>query len=284
MSFRKISPPSSAAYIEPFHSKGKVTVNWSGGTAPYQLEKSADLVHWEPVDAGGNIDTTAPSIPAAAIASSNSCSQVTISWTAPTDSGRNATPVKGYYVYRDGIFLHLALAPATVTSDVGLSGSTTYTYTVRAYDGATNFSAYSTAVSSTTPACADTTPPSIPAGVSAVSSSCSQIDITWSPSTDNTGGSGLQSYSVYRNNAFCKQVLATSYFTVSAGTGCGWTATSSAGWLGLHRQRHWHCQCLLDRRRQHRHQLAHRDHHHPGPDLHRHPGRCRLHLQPFGHD
>jgi len=204
-------------------NKGEVTVNWSGGTAPYQLEKSNDLKTWEPVDtetssttlasvqtspnafyrvrnggtgtAGGNkADTTAPSVPTGVSATNNSCSQVTVSWVESTDSGRNATGVKGYYVYRDGIFLRAVLAPATLTSDVGLASTT---YTVRAYAGATNFSGYSTAVSSTTPVCADNTAPSVPANVAATAANCNQIDISWSASTDNSGGSGVQGYNVY---------------------------------------------------------------------------------------
>jgi len=250
-----LASPSFALKIDSVAPKdGKVTVKWSGGTAPYQLEKSTDMVNWEPVDtetsatnltsiqtskngfyrvrngssgggaSGGNkLDTTAPSVPTGVTAANNSCSQVTVSWTASTDSGRTATGVKGYYVYRDGAFLRSVLAPATLTSDVGLSGSTTYTYTVRAYDGATNFSGYSTAVTTTTPVCVDTTPPSVPSGVAAASSSCSQVDITWSPSTDNTGGSGLQSYSVYRNNAFWKQVLAPATSTSDTGLAAGVT-------------------------------------------------------------
>jgi len=250
-----LASPSFALTIDSVAPKdGKVTVKWSGGTAPYQLEKSTDMVNWEPVDtetsstaltsiqtskngfyrvrngssgggaSGGNkLDTTAPSVPTGVTAANNSCSQVTVSWTASTDSGRTATGVKGYYVYRDGAFLRSVLAPATLTSDVGLSGSTTYTYTVRAYDGATNFSGYSTAVTTTTPVCVDTTPPSVPSGVAAASSSCSQVDITWSPSTDNTGGSGLQSYSVYRNNAFWKQVLAPATSTSDTGLAAGVT-------------------------------------------------------------
>ena len=43
---------------------------------------------------------------------------------------------------------------------------------------------------------ADTTPPSIPAGVSAIAASSSQINVSWSASTDNVGVTG---YRVFRN-------------------------------------------------------------------------------------
>src|SRR2546426_3350432 len=60
-------------------------------------------------------------------------------------------------------------------------------------------------------ASADTTPPSVPTGLTASAVSCSQINLGWHASTD-TGGSGVWAYNVYvyRNAVwtFLKQVLA----------------------------------------------------------------------------
>src|SRR5207245_2277868 len=80
---------------------------------------------------------------------------------------------------------------------------------VLAVDAAGNRSAQSTAASATTPACSDTTAPSVPTGLTASAASCSQINLSWNASTD-TGGSGLGGYQVYRNGSFLKTVTTTS--------------------------------------------------------------------------
>ncbi len=51
----------------------------------------------------------------------------------------------------------------------------------------------------------DTTPPAVPTGLAASTSTCKQVDLSWKPSTD-TGGSGLARYEVYRNNGYLTSV------------------------------------------------------------------------------
>src|SRR6185436_19999809 len=80
----------------------------------------------------------------------------------------------------------------------GLAASTSYSFSVAAYDNAGNTSGQSTSASSTTPSCADTSAPSVPTGLTASAAGCSQINLSWTASTD-TGGSGLAGYKVYRN-------------------------------------------------------------------------------------
>ena len=150
-------------------------------------------------------DTTPPSVPTGLAATAASCSQVNLSWVASTDSGGSG--LKGYNLYRGGSFLKQVLAPATTTSDTGLAASSSYSYTVSAVDNAGNESARSSPVSVTTPACSDTTPPSMPTGFAATATSCTQINLSWNASTDS-GGSGLKGYNIYRNGSFLKQVLA----------------------------------------------------------------------------
>ena len=71
---------------------------------------------------------------------------------------------------------------------------------MRAFDAATpaNESALSAVVSVTTPAApgVDTTPPSVPANVTAVAQSATQVLVSWSASTD---ASGIGGYRVFRN-------------------------------------------------------------------------------------
>ena len=106
-------------------------------------------------------DTTAPSVPAGVTATAQSTTQILVTWTASTDAG---TGVAGYRVFRDAGATPIATVTATSYTDNGLTASTSYSYTVRAFDGATpaNVSAASTASSATTNA-----PPSGTSGLDA---------------------------------------------------------------------------------------------------------------------
>src|SRR5438552_3055172 len=100
-------------------------------------------------------DTTPPTVPTGLTASAVSSSQINLSWTASSDN----VGVSGYRVYRGGT--QIATTSATSFANTGLSASTTYSYTVAAYDAAGNLSAQSSSASATTPAPPDTTPPSV---------------------------------------------------------------------------------------------------------------------------
>ena len=134
---------------------------------------------------------TAPTVPASLNPSAASPSQINLSWGGPTDSGSG---VKGYNVYRNGIFLKQVAAPATTASDIGLAASTAYSYTVAAVDKSYNQSAQSTAASATTQSCGFSLSPT-------------------NASVASTGGS-------------------TNVAVTSTG-GCGWTAASSASWVTI---------------------------------------------------
>lgn len=145
-------------------------------------------------------DTTAPSVPTGLNASAVSSSQINLSWIGSTDN----VGVTGYKIYRNGTYL--TSIASTSYNDTGLSPSTTYNYTVAAYDATGNTSAQSSQASDTTQA--DTTAPSVPTGLNASAVSASQINLTWSASTDNVGVSG---YKVYRNGSQVGTSPTTSY-------------------------------------------------------------------------
>jgi len=46
----------------------------------------------------------------------------------------------------------------------------------------------------------DTTPPSVPSGLTATPAGTSEIDLSWTASTDNPGGSGVAGYKIYRSD------------------------------------------------------------------------------------
>jgi hypothetical protein len=102
---------------------------------------------------GGGADTSAPSVPAITSASAPSSGRVDLAWSASTDD----TAVTGYTVYRDGSPIQTLGAGSTSTSDVTVSPSTSYSYTVDAFDAAGNHSAKSAAAVVVTPASSPTT-------------------------------------------------------------------------------------------------------------------------------
>lgn len=89
-------------------------------------------------------DTTPPSTPTNLIAAAISSSQINLSWTASTD----AVGVTGYKIYRGGT--QIGTSTSNGYSDNNLSPSTSYFYTVQAYDAASNISSQSSSVSATT--------------------------------------------------------------------------------------------------------------------------------------
>ena len=91
-------------------------------------------------------DTTAPSVPGGLTATAVSSSQINLSWTASTDN----VGVTGYNVFRGGA--KIGTSPSTSFQDGGLAASTSFTYTVSAFDAAGNTSAQSASASATTQA------------------------------------------------------------------------------------------------------------------------------------
>lgn len=89
-------------------------------------------------------DTTPPSVPPNLTATAASSSQINLAWNVSTDN----VGVTGYKVFRGGTLL--GTAAATTYQDTGLSPSTSYSYTVAAFDAVGNTSAQSASASATT--------------------------------------------------------------------------------------------------------------------------------------
>ncbi|HCC05464.1 TPA: hypothetical protein DEP58_04140, partial [Patescibacteria group bacterium] len=116
----------------------------------------------------GGTDTTSPAVPSNLLTLAVSSSQINLAWTASTDN----VGVVGYKIYRNGAYL--TTTTSTSYSNTGLTAATTYSYRVSAIDAVGNESSQSTAKSATTQAATggtDTTPPAVPTGFTAVSSS-----------------------------------------------------------------------------------------------------------------
>jgi hypothetical protein len=103
---------------------------------------------------GGGGDTTVPSAPTGLTAPSRTSNSVSLSWNASIDN----VGVTGYRVLRGGT--QVGTTSTTSYTDSGLTPSTAYTYSVKAYDAAGNTSAASSALTVTTSA-GNTTPPGL---------------------------------------------------------------------------------------------------------------------------
>ncbi len=174
-------------------------------------------------------DTAAPSVPTGIIGTANSQTQIALSWQAATDN----VGVTGYNVYRNGTKISSVSALSYI--DTGLSAGTAYTYTVSAYDLAGNTSVQSAGQSVTTQSpvppppppvpVADTIKPSVPAGLTAVANTATQVALTWIASTDNVGVTG---YNVYRNGTKIGTVTTLSYTDSTAKTNTTYSYTVAA--------------------------------------------------------
>ncbi len=89
-------------------------------------------------------DTEAPTTPSGVSVTPVSPNQIDILWSPVTDN----FAVGGYRIYRDG--LHIATTSLTTFSDTGLVASTTYSYTIDAFDVFYNISSSSAPVATTT--------------------------------------------------------------------------------------------------------------------------------------
>ena len=139
----------------------------------------------------GTSDTTKPSVPTGlTTTASPTTPMVTLNWSASTDN----VGVTGYTIYRGGTQLTTVSGTTLTYADTTAVGLTNYSYTVDAFDAASNHSAQSAASTIMTP---DWTAPSVPSGVTATFvGSTAEVDVAWNASTDNVGVTG---YTIYRD-------------------------------------------------------------------------------------
>lgn len=150
----------------------------------------------------GGGDTTPPSTPSGLTAQPLGTSSIALKWNAATDN----VGVTGYRVYRNGT--RITQTANTSHTDTGLAAGTQYSYRVSAIDAAGNESTQSAAVTTTTASPSDTQKPSTPTGLTASTTSATEITVRWNASTDNVGVAG---YRLYRNNLEVATVNTTTY-------------------------------------------------------------------------
>jgi chitodextrinase len=159
-------------------------------------------------------DDMAPTTPASVTGTSPNSVSVNLAWNPSTDfPNPGGVGVAGYHIYRDG-----ATSPTyTVTSgttftDMNVSPSTTYTYTITAYDKLGNESAPSNIVTVITAApnssCTDA--PSIPTGLAGGASTLTTTTLSWNASTA-ASNCVIAGYHIYRNSVLVGSSATTSF-------------------------------------------------------------------------
>jgi chitodextrinase len=124
-------------------------------------------------------DYTAPTIPTGLVATTLSSTQINLVWDASTDD----VAVAGYRIFRDGGII--ASTTSLFYQDNGLTASTSYSYTVGAFDSVPRYSGESSLAYATTTA-APVASPSPTVEVNATSTSGS-----------NSGSAGLNIYNLF---------------------------------------------------------------------------------------
>jgi uncharacterized repeat protein (TIGR01451 family) len=162
-----------------------VSATYNGG--PDAGGESADSVE---ANASPQPDTQSPTQPGNLTATAVSGSRINLSWTASMDN----VGVTGYLVERcQGMgcssFAQVGTTATTTFGDTGLTATTTYSYRVRATDGSSNLSSYS-GVATTTTQSADVQPPTAPTDLTVLATTQSEVNLSWTASTDNVGVTG----------------------------------------------------------------------------------------------
>ncbi len=132
------------------------------------------------------MDSQPPSQPSNLTTGTVTATQVPLSWTASTDD----QGVAGYRVFRAAS--QIGEVSGTSFTDSSVAANTTYTYTVRAFDGARNVSTASEPVTVTTPA-GDTTPPTVSMTAPAEGATVSGTSVSLAATATDAGGvAGVQ--------------------------------------------------------------------------------------------
>lgn len=210
--------------ITPYVSYMYATNDGSDGN-PYDSVPSylGSLVA-ELASANGVTTSTVPGSPTGLTATATS-SQVNLGWTAPSNNGGSA--ITGYEIDRStnsgstwSVIVSNTGSTSTTYSDTGLSSGTTYTYRVSAINSVGTSSPSNTASATIS---SNATVPQPPTGLTASSTSSSQINLGWTAPSNN-GGSAISGYEVdsSTNNG-------STWSTLVANTGSTSTTYSNTG-------------------------------------------------------
>jgi large repetitive protein len=212
------------------------TLVWSGTATSYTDDQpppaaSGNLSYTvKAVDALGNAssastprsvlyDITAPGA-VTALTGTSPLVHPSLTWPSATDAG--GSNLAGYRIYRDGSQIAQTTSLSFVDASLAVDG--TYSYAVRAVDGAGNVGP----PSPTRTIQVDQTPPPAPTGIVAASPS-NQVSLSW-PATPDAGvsSSGVARYRIYRNGTPIDTTAPAAYSDTTLGIEGTWQYTVSA--------------------------------------------------------
>ncbi len=170
-------------------------------------------------DAAGNTTTSAGvavtvdnSAPTVSITAPTAGATVSGSAVAVSASASDNVGVAGVQFKLDGANLGSedTSSPYSISWDSTTATNASHSLTAVARDAAGNTTTSSTVsvtVNNTSP---DTTAPSVPANLHTTATALSSISLAWSASTDNSGGSGVAGYKLYRGGSLIATITGTS--------------------------------------------------------------------------
>lgn len=146
---------------------------------------------------------TIPSTPGTPSLDSSTYTTIDLSWTAST--ANSPCSLSGYYIYRalvtggtPGSYSQVGTSATNSFSDSGLVANHSYSYYIVAYDDGANSSSNGSAATLDT--AADNLPPTAPTNLKLTLDGPSQVDVSWTASSENPslGGVSIDHYAISR--------------------------------------------------------------------------------------
>lgn len=162
-------------------------------------------------------DSQSPTAPGDLAASSVTFTSAALTWESSTDN----VGIKGYEVYCNE--KKIASTTATHYECKKLTPGTAYTFCIKAYDKAYNYSAQSNRISVNT--LSDKTAPSLPVELRISSVTVTEVNLTWQPASDNVN---IRGYDIIRDGIKIGSTSKTSYCSKGLIPGKSYTYTVRA--------------------------------------------------------
>jgi hypothetical protein len=184
------------------------------------VDNSSNVGPYSTVATTTTLAAVTPTAPTNLVATATSNTQIHLTWTASTETGGT---ISGYQVARCAgascnNFAQVGTPTGTSFDDPGLTGSTSYSYEVRAVDNSSNVGPYSTVATATTQAPTFTAPTNL----AATAAGSTQINLTWTTGTE-TGGT-ISGYLVQR----CAGASCSNFAQIGSAPGTTYGDTTAA--------------------------------------------------------
>lgn len=194
-----------------------ITVSWTTPAPASSVQISTVIARGPTVAGSGSDDETAPAWNNIDTALTDAIKiggrTVYLKWATTAEEGHELTDtgtgLAGFYIYRGDLIIAI-LVPATSTfistipdDPINFPLGTTYYYRVKAFDAAGNITPFTNSGGFTT---TSNLPPTALTNLTATARSSSEINLSWTASTDDWYVVG---YKIYRNGNYIAQVTGT---------------------------------------------------------------------------